>query len=154
LARLQLLVQPLSGGLGATPYRRGRYADPRQATQHVLRGVFEGCQRPRQAHQRPCSRANAIAQPERLIIRAIAHVAAQAVVVSALHLHFAVHRQHTPLLPRVKLGYVGALLAYHTTADVPLFFRLARLACRTSLANCNPASRNSYSMAPNSSCSG
>src|SRR5262245_31207412 len=63
------------------------------------------------------------------------------------------HRHHPPLLVGVKLGRIVAVRAGDAAAYVPLFFRLATLACRTSLANFCPASRNSKSMAPNSSAS-
>src|SRR6516225_10763439 len=79
---------------------------------------------------------------------------ALAVVIGPLHMHFSMDRHHPPPLVRVEFGHALAFRAGHAAAYVPLFFRLARLACRTSLATRSPASRNSYSMAPNSSCSG
>jgi len=55
---------------------------------------------------------------------------------------------------------LAALLARSQSGQVtlhptyPFFFRLARAACRTSVASFRPASRNSVSMDPNSSASG
>jgi hypothetical protein len=81
-------------------------------------------------------------------------LAPAAVVVRPPDLHFAMHRQPRPLLVGVELRRVRAVRAGHAAPDVPLFFRLATLACRTSLTKRCPASRNSRSMAPNSSASG
>ena len=69
-------------------------------------------------------------------------------------MHFPMHRHHSPPLIRMKLGGHSHNSARHTAPDVALFFRLATLACRTSVANFCPASRNSKSRAPSSSASG
>ena len=50
----------------------------------------------------------------------------------------------------MELGGIAAIRTGHAAPYLPLFFRLATLACRTSLANSWPASRNSKSMGPNS----
>src|SRR5262249_25699467 len=142
------------GRLGATQHGRGGQAYARKTPEHILGGVGERQQRPRQAHQRHQARTDLVDQPQDVVIRKETLLAATAVVVGPLDLDGAMHRQHASLLVGVKLGRLLAGGAGQAAAYVPLFFRLARLACRMSLTNCCPASRNSKSMAPNSSASG
>src|SRR5687767_15124211 len=76
-------------------------------------------------------------------------MAALAVIIGATQLQFPMYQQQPPLLVGVKFGRPLAERARHAATYVALFFRLATVACRPSLTNPNPASRNSYSMAPN-----
>src|SRR5262249_37531216 len=116
--------------------------------------VGERRQRPGQADQRHQPRADAVHQPQHVVVGEEALLAATAVVIGPPDLHFAVHGQHPPLLVGMELGGVLAVGTGHAAAYVPLSFRLATVACRTSLANCCPASRKAKSMGPNSSASG
>src|SRR5262249_6027505 len=150
----QLLTKPVAGRFGATQHRRGGQVHVREATQHILGSILKRHQRPRQAHQRPCSGTDAVAQSHHGVVGAITQTTTLAIVVGPPDAHFAMDGNHASALPRVKLGNVVTFVTRHATAYVPLFFRLAKLACRTSLTKFNPASRNSYSIAPNSSCSG
>src|SRR5579885_985117 len=77
-----------------------------------------------------------------------------AIVIRPSQLDLTVQGQQLAGLVRMEFGSVLTVRACHTRTYVPLFFRLARLACRTSLVRRCPASRNSYSTAPNSSASG
>src|SRR5208282_3742270 len=97
---------------------------------------------------------NLIHQSQHVVIRKETLLAPAAIVISSLDLHFPMHRQDPPLLIRVKLRGILAMRTGHAAPYVPLFFRLATPACRTSFASFSPASRNSKSMAPNSSASG
>src|SRR5262249_52651318 len=124
------------------------------AAQDIFGSILEWNQRSRQANQGSYPRTDAVAQPQHVVVGTVTAVAALAVVIRPLHMHLAMHRHHAPLLVRVELGDPLAFGADHAAPYVPLFFRLATAACRTSLATLSPASRNSYSMAPNSSCSG
>src|SRR5205823_2429734 len=98
--------------------------------------------------------ADLVGEPQRLVVGQEALPAPAAVIVCPPHLQRPVHREHAPLLVGMELGGIVAVRARHAAAYVPLFFRLATLACRTSLTNSWPASRNAKSMAPNSSASG
>src|SRR5262245_15500017 len=64
------------------------------------------------------------------------------------------YRQQPPALVGMKLGGMLTQGTGEAGAYVALFFRLAKLACRTSLASFCPASRNAKSIAPNSWASG
>src|SRR5262249_45665988 len=114
----------------------------------------KGQQRPGQTYQRHQPRTDVVHQTQRVIVGNEALLAAMAVVVGPAHLQDAMHGHHRPLLVGVKLRRILAVRAGQAAPDVPLFFRLTTLACRTSLASSCPASRNSKSMAPNSSASG
>ena len=150
LLRPQALAVPFR----ATQHRRGRHPHARKTLEHILGRIGKRHQRPRQTHQRHQPRTDLVHQPQHVVIGKETLLAPAAVVVGPPNLHFAMHRQHPPLLIRVKLGRILAVRTGHAAPYVPLFFRLATLACRTSLANFCPASRNSKSMAPNSSASG
>src|SRR5262249_32966488 len=143
----------------ALPFRaaqdgRGGYPHAGKAPEHVLGRIGKRQQSPRQADQRQQSRADFVGKPQDVVIGEETLLAPTTVVIRSPDPHRAMHREHAPRLVGMKRGGVGAVRTSHAAAYVPLFFRLARLACRTSLANCCPASRNSLSMAPNSSASG
>ena len=59
------------------------------------------------------------------------------------HGDIAVDGPHLTRLVGVVFGGIVAVRAGDAAPYVPLFFRLATAACRTSLVNCCPASRNS-----------
>src|SRR6516164_709472 len=149
-----LRPQPLAGRLRATQHRRCRQPHSRKAFEHILRRVHKRQQRSRQTHQRHQPRTDLVHQPQDVVIGNETLLAPAAVVIGPLDLHLPMDRQHPPLLIRVELRRILAVWTGYAAPYVPLFFRLATLACRTALANFCPASRNSKSMAPNSSASG
>src|SRR5208283_835265 len=151
---LLLRPQPLPSRFGAAQHRRGRQPHSRKTLQHIFRRVRKRQQRPRQADQRHQPRTDLVHQAQRVVVRKEALLAPAAVVVGPPNLHDAMHRHHWPLLVGVELCRILTVRAGQAAPDVPLFFRLATLACRTSLVSFSPASRNSKSMAPNSSASG
>src|SRR6185437_6670090 len=91
---------------------------------------------------------------QHLIVGEVALVATTAIVIGARQADLAMHGQQPPALVGMELGGMLAQQAGDAGAYVALFFRLAKLACRTSLASFCPASRNLKSMVPNSWASG
>src|SRR6266404_5501128 len=150
LLRPQALAFPFRG----TQHGRGRHPHAGKPLEHVLGRIGKRGQRAGQTDQRHQPRTDLVHQPQHVVIGEKTLLAPAAIVIGPPHLHFPMHRQHPPLLVRVKLGRILAVRTRQAATYVPLFFRLATLACRTSLANFCPASRNSKSMAPNSSASG
>src|SRR5262249_31989180 len=137
-----------------TQHRRGRQPHSGKTLENVFRRVRKRQQRSCQTHQRHQPRADLVDEPQHVVVGNETLLASAAIVIRPPNLHFPVRRQYPPLLIGVKLGRAFAVRAGHATPYVPLFFRLATLACRTSLAKPRPASRNSLSIAPNSSASG
>src|SRR5262249_17337710 len=109
---------------------------------------------PCQTDQRHQPRTDRVDQAQHLVVGNKTLLASATIIVRPRDVQRPVHRQDPPPLIGMKLGGIATVPAGDAAPYIPLFFRLATLACRTSLANFCPASRNSKSMAPNSSASG
>src|SRR5262249_51052997 len=118
------------------------------------RRISKGQQRSSQTYQRHQPRTDLVHQSQRVVVRNEALLAALAIVIGPSNLHHAMDSHQRALLVRMKLRRILAVGATQAAPYVALFFRLTTLACRTSLLSSCPASRNSKSMAPNSSASG